>query len=102
MRRTIEIENLLKRIRETEAERDLAIKDRDNALKIANMNHAMWERATTWQPIDTAPKNGSDVPCIGSWYQFPAMLRWDRDEWRDWNSNVLHPTHWFALPEFKP
>lgn len=27
------------------AERDLAIKDRDNALKIANMNHAQWERA---------------------------------------------------------
>lgn len=45
MRRSIEIENLLKRIRETEAERDLAIKDRDNALKIANMNHAQWERA---------------------------------------------------------
>lgn len=57
------------------------------------------EAALAWRPINTAPKDIGDIPCIGSpRYDFPVMLRWNGDEWRDWNSNVIHPTHWFKLP----
>jgi len=55
-----------------------------------------------WQLIRSAPKDGRDIPCIGSTrYNFPVMMRWNREHWRDWNSNICHPTHWFNLPELK-
>ena len=65
------------------------------------MNEATRPR---WQPIETAPKNGTDVLIYarGSY----AVASWDGQEWRDmgdigWagmdGSDGNQPTHWMPL-----
>jgi len=61
----------------------------------------------TWQPIETAPKDGSDVlvcstQCVGRF----AVASWDGEEWRDmgdigWagmDGGGNQPTHWMPIP----
>ena len=74
---------------------------------------AGWCVMTDWQPIETAPKDGTNIlawPCSDGWGDeyFPYVVQWvDANEyhegmWReaagekyDW----FNPTHWMPLPE---
>lgn len=64
-----------------------------------------------WQPIETAPKDGTQVLitdgtglcAVASWEDYAAEL-YDGVGWRDagdmgWGGTVYHaPTHWMPLP----
>jgi hypothetical protein len=71
-----------------------------------------------WQPIESAPKDGSVIPCCwagrlsGSIYQPSwAPMRWklnprtnreyfgDPEEYDDYDLADDQPTHWFKMPE---
>jgi len=79
---------------------------------------AMSEQRTTeerdWQPIETAPKDGSGILIAGGTYIYSdyepmpflsvTIAQWYQDGWRgdtfahdEWN--VHKPTHWMRLPE---
>lgn len=78
--------------------------------------HARWVHPSMsdWQPIETAPKDGSWVLLGGgqhdanTWYgpgpEAPAVVgRWDKGwffaNWDgDYRSEYLIPTHWMPLP----
>ena len=58
-----------------------------------------------WKPIETAPKDGSQVPVgnldnpNGEW---PFMGEWDvhGQKWRiHIDGQIIGPTHWLQLPE---
>lgn len=59
-----------------------------------------------WQPIDTAPKDGTPILCfIPSYYQGKGgmvVAVWmdfsDRPGWYSEISSVHEPTHWMPLP----
>lgn len=67
-----------------------------------------------WQPIDTAPKDGSLVLAVwaGEEFSIPRFVRWvynprtkttfwnDFDEWDSYENEDNPPTYWFPLPEF--
>ena len=72
----------------------------------------------TWQPIETAPKDGShflvaeaisvyDIPCIGYYCQrFNRFEYWVDSDWYDVEgygcaapNELSTPTHWMPLPE---
>jgi hypothetical protein len=56
-----------------------------------------------WQPIDTAPKDMTEVIvfcgrkdiCLG-WYFAPSSRTFS---WKDENGKDIRPTHWMPLPE---
>ena len=63
-----------------------------------------------WQPIDTAPKNGSPILVFwnyvldGKSWTCYAITRWDEQahEWTDVEDSddyFSEPTHWMPLPE---
>lgn len=83
----------------------------DLCFKIAN---EIEKAVPTWQPIDTAPKNGTEV-LVGwhfkrgfyqnqewqdrglGWDQ--AIASWGREHWRDQGRSLSGcPTHWMPLP----
>ncbi len=59
-----------------------------------------------WQPIETAPKDGTRVlfwladegfPCLASWRKwdgYEGFFLWDMGDFADHNL----PSHWMALP----
>ena len=69
----------------------------------------------SWQPIETAPKDGRkvDLWCINHLHYAKAGQRvcnvdwgtvtdWmgnERDDWRHGHGEDLEPTHWMPLPE---
>jgi hypothetical protein len=66
---------------------------------------------TEWQPIETAPKDGSIIPCCWAGGDNWFGLRWktnrrvdqsyfgDPEEDDDYDLIDRQPTHWFQLPE---
>ncbi len=61
--------------------------------------------AQGWQPIETAPKDGTWVlTCDVSDFNLQRVLRWDTDThsrnptWRDHELFPKTPTHWMPLP----
>lgn len=64
-----------------------------------------------WQPIETAPKDGSHVLAWRSGWDRPAWVRWvwnprvgrefwnDADEWDAYELESEPPTHWMPLPD---
>lgn len=67
------------------------------------------KRMNEWQPIETAPKDGTFVLCCDLITPFrnqpPIMFvgRWDPEHhgWCDkpWHQDRFTPTHWQPLPE---
>ena len=57
---------------------------------------------TAWQPIETAPKDGTFILCFVDAYMKPMVLFWDSLYWRE-PANMLglkkQPTHWMPLPK---
>jgi hypothetical protein len=60
-----------------------------------------------WQPIETAPKDGTQIigfrwPCEDNrkaWPHMCSIAHWDGFNWRWMNGHYLPPTHWMPLPE---
>lgn len=68
----------------------------------------------TWQPIETAPKDGTkvDLWCINhlhyakagqrvcnvDWGRVTDWMGNERDDWRHGHGEDLQPTHWQPLP----
>lgn len=67
---------------------------------------------TTWQPIETAPKDGSRILVYGEetmlavvwgpYYDFKPVQGSEKMGWTIWDADVggeaIHPTHWQPLP----
>ena len=57
---------------------------------------------TDWQPIETAPKDGS---CVLAWFdeaKHHFLLYWLNDAWRFKSTHIkpiTDPSHWMPLPE---
>ena len=66
---------------------------------VARLDARIAQLAKGWQPIDTAPRDGSmivmrhksDTPFVGYWYRTESV-------WTDPNCGVRQPTHWTPLP----
>ena len=57
--------------------------------------------ALQWQPIETAPKDGTEfLGSVGVSYQGGVVvLHWDKDDgFIDWDADFWDPTHWMPLP----
>lgn len=61
-----------------------------------------------WQPIETAPKDGTEIIIFGSRVYFhPVMARYENDGWWvpdaplecPWTELASEPTHWQPLPD---
>jgi hypothetical protein len=58
-----------------------------------------------WQPIESAPKDGTTILAYGAWPMFPTMpdvcfCHWDEDEqWWAFDGEEMLLTHWMPLPE---
>jgi hypothetical protein len=58
-----------------------------------------------WQPIETAPKDGTRVilyragrkVCLGEYV--PRDWGWMLEGWKNSNGNFFEPSHWQPLPE---
>ena len=78
------------------------------------------EQQRTWQPIETAPKDGTSILIYGGTYndnegyyhdmecRFPTLAFWSGNYMPHWHGdnldghdrwNVHQPTHWMPLPE---
>lgn len=58
-----------------------------------------------WQPIETAPKDGTQfIAWISHYYQGKgghALVLWlpSKNGWHDASARRVQPTHWHPLPE---
>lgn len=60
-----------------------------------------------WQPIETAPKDGSSVLTFSPNDGYPLIVFWQDEMWLiDWDHDRAYglepddkPTHWMPLPE---
>ena len=63
--------------------------------------------APAWQPIETAPKDGTDIYAtrIDGIVFRPSIIYWEKFEGRGWLCSQTHrpvssqPTHWMPLPQ---
>jgi hypothetical protein len=66
------------------------------------------ERNMPWKPIETAPKDGTEVLVYG--HEHYTIAQWSGSEWRDigdigWagmDGTDNQPTHWMHLPKAPP
>ncbi len=80
----------------------------DEMLKVENLQAAL-ERATRWQPIETAPKDQEILGWANAWHLIKWFEKWDYDRrfpeaateggWIIGGGHVVKPTHWMPLPE---
>lgn len=65
---------------------------------------AIMEAVPKWQPIESAPKNGTEVllwhgrTAVGSYVVDSIMPEW-RNRWVCLGGYIADPTHWMPLPE---
>ena len=55
-----------------------------------------------WQPIETAPKDGSAILTWTRLYGYAdefCVMYWGDKEWMCLDAFYLEPTHWMPLPE---
>jgi hypothetical protein len=57
--------------------------------------------AENWQPIETAPKDGTDilVGFVPAGRQLVAHWKAEVKAWVIVDQSVVHPTHWTELPQ---
>jgi hypothetical protein len=64
---------------------------------------ALLRAQTQWQPIETAPKDGTPVLCYARIAHggVSIVMRWDGEDWYESLafSCLLRPTHWMPLPK---
>lgn len=57
----------------------------------------------TWRPIETAPKDGTEILVNTNAYECGCVIaKWfkynGREAFRDWDADAHTPTHWLPLP----
>ena len=55
-----------------------------------------------WQPIETAPKDGTRVLIYPSHFmdgKNQSVAWWNGEAWTDDEGPDMHPTHWHPLPD---
>ena len=64
------------------------------------------ELMTDWQPIETAPKDGTSILVCDKGHYYPFVAEWNEQEkyWRstsciDQYFGIADATHWMPLPE---
>lgn len=70
------------------------------AVEIHEMVAEYYQEKLGWQPIETAPKDGTEILTWDG--QDAKILRWALGRWDDWGEMpgaLLPPTHWMPLPE---
>ena len=68
--------------------------------KEAEAYAAELEQRTKWQPIETAPKDGTPVLLWGPWGEVGMWCYSHPIGWNDGYEALMHtPTHWMPLPE---
>ena len=55
---------------------------------------------SAWQPIASAPKDGTWLLLIGSRWELPCVGQWSylSNCWQDFDNAIADPTHWMPLP----
>lgn len=52
-----------------------------------------------WQPIETAPKDGTWVLVHRAHWYLPELVQWTyRGYWESWAHGPFQPTHWIPVP----
>ena len=91
-------------------EKDLADIEREKSKAAVKVERI--KSAAEWQPIETAPKDGTFIilgyagshVSEGRWVSDPSRNHWRETGWFDTDADVLcdhpgRPTHWMPLPE---
>lgn len=113
MQATSKVDALTRRCTELSEQLDKAKKDvgdvderahqeYENNLRIHAENRALVDAlAKIWQPIETAPKDGSGF--IGASKRWVHQTHWSlevgKGRWLPWDTYPEQPTHWMPFPE---
>lgn len=65
--------------------------------------------AAGWLPIETAPKDGTEILIAGTyvllpdeWVQFVDISRWFQERWDGFSPTYYTVTHWMPKPDPPP